>query len=478
MSLRRVGALVALVVLLSGCTEGVGTGGELQATHWVLDSYLDNGTLTIGPDAFYADAEFATARVSGFSGCNQYNALYVANGRRLSVSSPSTSLMACDEATMGIEQRFITLLAGARTFSVRGNTLTVFDDSRQTSLVFDAAPRNPLLGRWEVGGFQSKPGTVASPLPNTSLEVTFGIASVGGSSGCNTFSGTYGTNGEVVRISPLATTQMACDTDVMDQEAAFLTALQSATRIDVRGSQVNLADRSGAMLVALLRPAEASPSPSAEATATAKPTATPTKAPTASPSPSPTPAPTPTPTSAPTASPAPTISLPPLPSVPSLPPTGSCQLLTADGTAVAAITYPGTWSTVTEPPSAACRYFDPKPITVPADPATLKTAVMAGTAATAYSDAVAAATDPSAWTVAGKSETTVDQVPVTCVLATAAAETAGIPVGTTRYACLADVGKAGTVQLWAAGAQADPTFMENSAVVGLMTAASTFTAPQ
>ena len=47
----------------------------------------------------------------------------------------------------------------------------------------------------------------------------------------------------------------------------------------------------------------------------------------------------------------------------------------------------------------ACRYFDPAEITVPADPTTLQTAVVATVTPTPYADAVAAATNPANWTV-------------------------------------------------------------------------------
>jgi hypothetical protein len=144
---------------------------------------------------------------------------------------------------------------------------------------------------------------------------------------------------------------------------------------------------------------------------------------------------------------------------------------------VAAITYPGGWSTLFEPPELACRYFDPAPITVPDDPATLDTAVRADVLATPYADAVAAASDPATWTVTLKSEVTIRGIPVTCIGAIALSDTAGIPTGTGSYRCLADVTTAGTVEIRATGQPGDPAYQTEAAVVSLMTAASTFTPP-
>ncbi len=484
MSIRRLGALVALLAFtIAACSPGPGTGGELKGTHWVLGSYDQDGALTIIPETLYADAEFDANRVTGFGGCNTFNALYRAGGRTLLVSAPSTTLMACDEATMAFEARYLELLQASRFYTARRDTLTVFDADRNEILRFDAAPRNPLLGRWRVDSYGVPPSTVVGMVEGSEVDVVFGIGTVGGFAGCNSFSGTYGTNGNVVWISRLATTRMACDEALMEQETAFLAALQGAAMIESRGTTLSLTDRSGGLLVALARSqpdveAGASPAPSATAEPTEKPSPTPTATPTATPAPtaSPTPEPTPKPTPKPTATPAPTAA--PTASPPaSLPPTAKCKLLPADGPVVATIVYPGGWSTVTEPADLACRYFAPEPITVPDDPATLDTPVMANVFTASYQDAIASAKDPAAWTVATASEFNVRGAAVTCIGAIAASDTAGIPAGQARYACLANVQTAGTVGIWAIGAPDDEVFLLEAAVVNQITLASTFTPP-
>ena len=491
MSTRRLGALVALLALLTAaCTAGPGTGGTLEGTHWVLTSIDQDGSLAIVPETVYADAEFGSNRVSGFAGCNTYDAIYKAGGRTLLVSAPATTFMACDEATMAFEAQFLTLLQASRHYTARGDTLTVFDAERREILRFDAAPRNPLLGTWDVTSFGVPPSTVVGLVEGTEMTAVFGIGTVGGFAGCNSYSGTYGSNGNIVRVSKLATTRLMCEQPVMDQEAAFLEALQGAAVIESRGTSLNLTDRSGMLMVALARPtpapeASGSPAPGATSTteATAKATEEPTPTPTATPTPSPTakptpkPTPTPTPTPRPTATPAPTVAPTQAPPV-TVPPTASCTLLPADGgPVVATIVYPGAWFTVTEPPELACRYFDGAPIVVPADPATLDAAITADILATPYEDVVLAATDATAWTVANKSEFTVKGAAVTCVGAIARTDTAGIPVGQAEYSCMANVQTAGTVVISTTGLPDDEVFLAQAGLVNQMTLASTFTPP-
>ncbi|MFL5771092.1 MAG: META domain-containing protein [Chloroflexota bacterium] len=477
---RSIGALVVLVALLAACSAGPGTGGELQSTKWILRSYDQAGTLTIVPDTQYADAEFGANRISGFSGCNTYDGRYRSGGRTLFVSQPASTKMACPEEAMTFEQRYLELLDSSRFYSVRRDTMTVFSAVGSTVLVFDAAPRNPVLGKWQVGGYESVPSTQSAPLPGTEMDVTFGIGSVGGFSGCNSFSGVYGTNGNVVRIGRLATTRLACPEDVMAQETAFLKALEGAALIETRNDQVNLTDLRGSLKVALLRPTpETIPSASPGERPSAPPASEPaSEAPTAGPTTAPTPtaAATPPPTARPTAPPA-TPSVPPPSQPASIPPTAAiCELKAPTAATVARITYPGSWHTVTDPANLVCQYFDPNPITVPADPATLSTAIRASSTETAYGDAVTAATDPAAWVVQAQTPATLDNLEATVIAETSAADAAGVAAGTARYVFIINVGSAGTVSMWTDGAGGDPLFKANVALLSLMVASSAFQA--
>lgn len=52
---------------------------------------------------------------------------------------------------------------------------------------------------------------------------------VGGTSGCNQFSGPYRVDGGAIDIGELASTKVACDEERMTQESTFLSALAGAT---------------------------------------------------------------------------------------------------------------------------------------------------------------------------------------------------------------------------------------------------------
>jgi heat shock protein HslJ len=497
MTRRAAATLAALALIVSACSTDVGFGGAVEGTRWVLDSYEADGVQTIVPDTLYADAEFGTGRVHGFSGCNDYRAIYRTGPRMMHVSPATSGERTCDQAAMTFEQQYLELLDRGRFYGTRRGALHVYDADRTVILVYHAAPRNPLLGKWLVEGY-AKGDAVAEPVADAVPDVSFRIASTGGYAGCNTFSAAYGTNGDILRIGRVATTHEVCSEAVMEQEAAVLEALETAARIDHRGSRLMLTNRNGKVLLALVRPdavsdetAEAAgtpaprPSPPAEPTATAVPVEPtpspepPTEPPaTRSPLPRPTPeATTPPPEtteppSSPGTTPRPTLPAEPSPTIDVV--TATCDLAAEDGRVVANLTYVAAWYTLEEPPELACRAFDPDPIEPPAEGETPDVAVTADVLELAYGDAVAAATDPANWEVSSTIDDERDGVPVTCVAAVATTDATGIAEGDGRYACFADVGDGATVVLFATEPPGSDVASSEVAVVSLMMAASTF----
>lgn len=494
---RRFLALIAVALLAAACTSATagdetadGSGGELGATQWVLRSYDVNGTLTVVPDTQFVDANFISSRVSGSAGCNQYDALYRAGGRTLLIGFMTSTSRICDDESNALEQAYLANLTNSRFYNVNGRTLTIRDGSLKVLLVYDAAPNNPLLGDWLILSYNNGTGAVTTPVPDSNPTATFGLRRLSGTTGCNSFQGDYTLNGDAVVIGPLGRTQMACADPLMAQEQAIVTAFQGVGRVDYQGSRVDLRSLTGALQVQLIRPwavpaPSASPSASASAAASASASAAPsaTASPSASPTPSPTPtaAPSATPTANPTTAPTatPTLGTPAPTVVPpqSIPPTATCQLtVTSNGATVpvANIVYPASWNTVTAPPTAACRYFDPEPITVPADPSTLVTAVMIKSdPASTYQDALTTATNPTAWNVTINKPVTVSGLQATLIEATSTAGSPGFPAGTTRYGYLINIGgKPAWIET--SGTAGSAAYQTNVSVVNLMASKSTF----
>ena len=85
----------------------------------------------------------------------------------------------------------------------------------------------------------------------TSITANFSASGkVSGSSGCNQYSGTYTTSGNSIQVSTaMASTMMACELQVMNQEDAYLRALGRARFYEATADQLTLKDASNKTLL-------------------------------------------------------------------------------------------------------------------------------------------------------------------------------------------------------------------------------------
>jgi heat shock protein HslJ len=88
-------------------------------------------------------------------------------------------------------------------------------------------------------------------VPGSQVRLSFEDGRVGASAGCNTMSGSYVVDGGRLAVDALATTEMACDPALMDQDTWLAGFLDGATVV-LAGDQLTLA-RDGATLTLLDR---------------------------------------------------------------------------------------------------------------------------------------------------------------------------------------------------------------------------------
>ena len=79
-----------------------------------------------------------------------------------------------------------------------------------------------------------------SALPGTEITALFQGGTVTGSSGCNTYTAGYQLDGNGITISAPTSSQLACEDNIMAQEATYLTALTNASSYQVRGDALTL----------------------------------------------------------------------------------------------------------------------------------------------------------------------------------------------------------------------------------------------
>lgn len=114
----------------------------------------------------------------------------------------------------------------------------------------EAEPGGRLEGvTWRLASLQREAGSL-EPVPDDVLvDARFEEGRVGGTSGCNSYSGPYTLSGSDLSFGDLASTAMACEARVMDVEEAYLGSLRKVAGWAVDGATLSLRDGAGNVLL-------------------------------------------------------------------------------------------------------------------------------------------------------------------------------------------------------------------------------------
>jgi heat shock protein HslJ len=240
-------SICAGMTILAACAPAK-SGGDLTGKVWGLTELMGKAPV----EGAGISAEFSSdGKVSGSAGCNRYSGTYTVSGNTITIApSIASTMMMCEDAIMQQESAYLKALPEAKTYEIKGDQLTL-TGADKTSLVSYKAQSQDLSGSsWEPTGYNNGKQAVVSVLTGTTLTAEFGKDGIlSGNSGCNTYTGSYKVTGNQITIGPLASTMMACSDPegVMEQEAQYLAALQSAATYQIEGSVLQLRTKDDAL---------------------------------------------------------------------------------------------------------------------------------------------------------------------------------------------------------------------------------------
>ena len=105
-----------------------------------------------------------------------------------------------------------------------------------------------LAGGWKLVSYNSTPA-----LPEVDTTITFDAERMSGSVGCNSFGGDYKVSGGSITFGPVMSTMMACDENVMQQEAAVLGVLVETVNFKMDGNTLTITSADGKSSVVLVK---------------------------------------------------------------------------------------------------------------------------------------------------------------------------------------------------------------------------------
>jgi len=108
---------------------------------------------------------------------------------------------------------------------------------------------------WKLESYVGDTGTMVDVLPESVVTLNFQADQVSGMASCNNYSGSYQTTGSEIKFGPLATTRKMCaqPLGIMEQESAYLAALEAVTEYNLKANQLEMKDDQGEMILVFTR---------------------------------------------------------------------------------------------------------------------------------------------------------------------------------------------------------------------------------
>lgn len=223
----------------------------LENTNWLATKLKTADVSGAGITAI-----FQTGSLSGSDGCNRYITSYTVNGSSLTIKTPiAGTMMACPATSMAFATKYVSALGQVSSYSIENNNL-LLKDAEGTIVISYREDSQTLFGtNWSVTGLNNGQGAVSSVLAESSITLNFiDETQLGGSAGCNTYSGQYTAQDSTIVVGKIASTLMAClDEEVSAQETQYLAALQNATTYVIENDSLVMRDDDGAMQVTASR---------------------------------------------------------------------------------------------------------------------------------------------------------------------------------------------------------------------------------
>lgn len=263
---RRLLPLTLLAVVAAGCgwndavdsrsaTAGLPDTRQLVQEHeWVLDR--DDSSLAVDDDN-PVTLSVVGDDVSGSAPCNTYRGeISLGGGDAVDITDIALTLRDCGDATMDAEEEYVAALDAVDSVDVDedDNERLVLHNG-DVHLAYRPYDADELIvGTWNIVNVATG-DAIESVLDSTEPTVSFtDDGDVALETGCNTAASTWELDGHALSVEPLRITQMACDAPagVMDQEAALVTALEAADRIEIAPGRLTIIDENHAItLIAL-----------------------------------------------------------------------------------------------------------------------------------------------------------------------------------------------------------------------------------
>jgi len=236
-TLKTIFKLFAIIALFN---VGIFAQNNFYGVRWQLTEI--NGQKIYNSKAFF---EASKSKISGNAGCNRmFGEVNLAKNGTIDFSRIGSTRMFCSEkGVMRLESDLLKALDKATSYRQNGNNLSLYS-GRRVILKFKVSETSNSGAKledkkWVLETVKNR----SLPKVETVPFINFDSAkkSAGGNTGCNSFGGSYESNGATIRIFDLISTMRACIEDErMNVEREFKDGLQNADRFEISNGKLKL----------------------------------------------------------------------------------------------------------------------------------------------------------------------------------------------------------------------------------------------
>jgi heat shock protein HslJ len=189
--------------------------------------------------------------LSGSAGCNNYTAAYEVDGDKITIGPAITTRMFCGdpEGIMDQEMQYLAALDMVTAYQFEDDRLILMDSEGRRVVNYQPAKTFELTETiWHLQAYSQGEDATSSTIEGSDLTAIFGEdGSLSGTAGCNNYSGVYQVDGDEIKIELGPLTMMFCEEPegVMEQETAYLGALETTTTYKILGDVLVLKNESG-----------------------------------------------------------------------------------------------------------------------------------------------------------------------------------------------------------------------------------------
>jgi len=223
---------------LQSCNSVKTLTKEQLADKWVLKSINGQDVKGAFPNKTpHVTFDFINGQMSGNGGCNGFGGTFSINKDEFTGSKIVSTMMFCGNE----ESTLFKLLDGKSKLALKGDELT-FSQNGKTTLVFTRAQplgAADLVGVWKLQSMNGKSEAETETKKMPTLEFNFAEKRLSGNAGCNRYNGAFTLNNNILNVTPLATTRMACP-DNMEIENEFVKTFTGNINLEMDGNMLVL----------------------------------------------------------------------------------------------------------------------------------------------------------------------------------------------------------------------------------------------